>query len=447
MILELEEHFGHTRKPIYGRRLRASCRRGCRLFRAHANFHVHEIFLVHENRSMGEHHKSKRSQIRAAAELDLRAAFEALGWGVVPGEGEASFVVGKGSGAFVVIVRAVAGVARWSALRGLLAEGVLVARGEAERCSGRPLVALVAPSISDELAGSLEEFRERYAQDVAVILLDQQGRFNVLGDGLGGLRPGAGNHLAGLPLPASPGSKKSDPFSELGQWMLKHLFAALVPSGGLELSKDPVKGVSDLARRAGVSPASASRLISELQQRGFVQKKRGALELVRARALLEQWAGAQDPAPIERGAQFLFPAPDALAHMRQVLRRQGEAQAVKVSEGGDVGRAQACLALFSACEELGVSMVRGARVHVYVSQFSKAYLQELGLVEVSSPSEADILLRKPQAPASVFGGQVLNSGVPAADILQCYLDIHRHPSRGEEQAQELLHQMGAALWP
>ncbi len=382
----------------------------------------------------------------AAAELDLRAAFGALGWGVDSGEGEASLVAGKGSGAFVVILRAVAGVARWSALRGLLAEGVLVARGASEGGSGKPLVALVAPSISDELAGSLAKFRERYAQDVAVILLDQQGRFDVLGEGLGDLQHGPENHLDELPVPAQLGLKKSDPFSDLGQWMLKHLFAPLVPPGGLELSRDPIKGVSDLAKRAGVSPASASRLISELEQRGFIQKRRGALAMVRAGALLEQWASAQDPAPIERGAQFLFPASDALAHMREVLRNQGHAQAVeKSNQARRPGRA--CLGLFSACEQLGVSMVRGAQVHVYVSQFSKAFLQDLELVEVSSLAEADVLLRKPQAPASVFGAQVISQGVPAADILQCYLDIHRHPSRGEEQAQELMHQMGVALWP
>ena len=57
---------------------------------------------------------------------------------------------------------------------------------------------------------------------------------------------------------------------------------------------------------------------------------------------------------------------------------------------------------------------------------------------VQGLSEADVILRKPRYPESVFRGCVLREGVAVADALQCALDVVHPPARGSEQAQEIL---------
>ena len=46
----------------------------------------------------------------------------------------------------------------------------------------------------------------------------------------------------------------------------------------------------------------------------------------------------------------------------------------------------------------------------------------------------DVILRQALSPRSVFRGMVQPEGVPACDVLQVWLDVSAHPSRGQEQA-------------
>ncbi len=43
----------------------------------------------------------------------------------------------------------------------------------------------------------------------------------------------------------------------------------------------------------------------------------------------------------------------------------------------------------------------------------------------------------PRYPAAIFRAAVMRDGVPTADVLQCWLDVSHHPSRGVEQAEHL----------
>lgn len=46
----------------------------------------------------------------------------------------------------------------------------------------------------------------------------------------------------------------------------------------------------------------------------------------------------------------------------------------------------------------------------------------------------DLIVRQAPAPRSVFGGVVRPQGLPVSDVLQIWLDVAGHPSRGAEQA-------------
>ena len=61
-------------------------------------------------------------------------------------------------------------------------------------------------------------------------------------------------------------------------------------------------------------------------------------------------------------------------------------------------------------------------------------LKGLGLSGDADENEADLFVRIPGNRESVFRGVVRKDGVPVSDILQVWLDVGQHPSRGKEQA-------------
>lgn len=117
------------------------------------------------------------------------------------------------------------------------------------------------------------------------------------------------------------------------------------------------------------------------------------------------------------------------------------------------GGQRACLGLFGACQRLGVGIVQGAPLHLYLEQPSVQAIEALGLAPLvgarrqvqarliavaEGPVSPLVLIRRPRYPRSLFRGMVWSDGVPAADILECWLDVAGHPARGDEQAEEIL---------
>ena len=99
----------------------------------------------------------------------------------------------------------------------------------------------------------------------------------------------------------------------------------------------------------------------------------------------------------------------------------------------DSGRA--CLALFAAADALGFSFVPGVPPYVYVRRLGPASLSAWKNLVPVAPGEApDVIVRQAPFPESVFRGVVRPHGVSSCDILQVWLDVFAHPSRGQEQA-------------
>ena len=103
---------------------------------------------------------------------------------------------------------------------------------------------------------------------------------------------------------------------------------------------------------------------------------------------------------------------------------------------------RACLALFAAADALGFGFVQGVPPHVYVRRGGPADLSAWKNLVAASPGEPpDIIVRQAPAPQSVFRGMVRPHDLASCDILQVWVDVSAHPSRGQEQAELIRRQV------
>jgi len=97
-------------------------------------------------------------------------------------------------------------------------------------------------------------------------------------------------------------------------------------------------------------------------------------------------------------------------------------------------RPRVCLGLFEAAEALGIGFVHGVKPCLYLERLGADVMKDLALSGNGREEQADIYIRIPGNHESIFRGAVRNDGVPVCDILQIWLDVAQHPSRGREQA-------------
>jgi hypothetical protein len=392
--------------------------------------------------------------LEARAVEGLVAAFERAGWRPIqaPGGPRAPDAVLQRAGRTLAVeVKTSAGKARRAVLRGRLADAVLQARAWAKRHGAEPFAVVVAPAISEGIAEDLASYMREVAPEVAWGLMDERGRFELHGNGLEDVRPVA-------PMTAAPEQEPNvstpyNPFSDLGQWMLKVLLAERVPERWLGAQRVPVRGVTDLARAADVSFATASRFLAALLVGEHASKSTVGIQLTRLDDLLRDWRRSIPYSTERRFARFALPVKDPDEHLRAVLRKhygkglQNSAKASPTLHGPAGPRGQrACLGLFSACKSLGVSFVRSAPSHLISEDVSPAFLKKLELVLVDEQAPHDVIVIHPKFPESTFRGCVSDDGAPVADILQCWLDVSFHAARGAEQADEIARKLGFEEW-
>ncbi len=280
--------------------------------------------------------------------------------------------------------------------------------------SAAPLAVVAAPKISQSAADQVLEFAEHYAPDAAAGVIDFEG-----------LRLFRGPHLEGLnaeaPRVSSLGSKSprvsGHLFSDLNQWMLKVLLAPEVPEELLSAPRGQYRNASQLARAAKVSVMSAFRFVQQLQDEGYLSESNPYLSLVRREDLFRRWQASAVRSVKEVPMRYLLKG-DPRAQLRKMLRS---------------GRA--CLALFAAAEALKLGFVEGVPLYVYVERIQPSNLSAWKNLRRCGPGELpDLILRQAPAPQSIFRGLVRPNGMAASDVLQVWVDVSSHPSRGREQA-------------
>jgi hypothetical protein len=188
-----------------------------------------------------------------------------------------------------------------------------------------------------------------------------------------------------------------------------------------------------LAEAAGVSVMSAFRFVEEFSKEGFLESSSGSLRVVRLKALLDRWVAASQRRVLEIPMRWvLHKGKGSLG--RAVRYYQSVAGAQKPDDHLLSPRPRLCLGLFEAAKALDVGSVRGVKPYLYIERVEEDVLRDLGLSAISSEEQADVYIRIPANRESVFRGVVRRDRVPVSDILQVWLDVGQHPSRGREQA-------------
>ena len=183
---------------------------------------------------------------------------------------------------------------------------------------------------------------------------------------------------------------------------------------------------------------SAFRFVEQFSKEGFLEQSSGRLRIVRAKELVNRWLGAGQKRSLEVPMRFiLHRGKGALAGaLRSYISASGVPPSQRRKSRNELlsKHPRACLGLFAAAEQLGVGFVHGVEPHVYVERMNQELLSFLGLSAKRTDSQADAYVRVPANRESVFRGIVRKDGVPSSDIVQVWLDVSGHPSRGREQA-------------
>jgi hypothetical protein len=359
--------------------------------------------------------------------------FRQYGWQVKKGSWLASkradLAIARGNRRYVVDIKA-ASESRPDRLVPLLSQAILEARAFARALPEQadPLAIVVAPAFSPRAVNSLIRFLAEFAPDAAAGILDREGFRHFVGPGLENLNaaPPRAARRQKLPPPDS-----ANLFSDLSQWMLKVLLAPLLPEKLLRAPRRVYRNASELAAAAEVSVMSAFRFVRQLRQEGFLDNDEAPLRLVRRQELMRRWQAAN-----------LRPAPEL--PLRWIIsvksRRQLPAVLHTFNVAPNIKRQPAprvCLGLFAAAEFLGCGFVHGAPPYFYLEILDGEVLNRMGLSPEGAEQKPDVYARVPIFRESVFRGAVVRDGVPVADILQVWLDVSSHPSRGGAQAQEI----------
>lgn len=365
----------------------------------------------------------KKSKSAAALEREqlaeslLADSFKRAGWRVERQphrqHSELDMFVRKSGGVVYAVELKAAVEGRADRLVPFFSQAVLQAQHGAGK-NAKPLAVVAAPHISEGAAKRVLEFAKHYAPDTAVGLID-----------FDGLRLFRGPHLEGLNAEAPPKALitatsariSGHLFSDLNQWMLKVLLAPEIPESLLSAPRQRYRNASALAQSANVSVMSAFRFIQQLNDQGYISRSETYLDLVRREDLFRRWQAAAGRTVKEVPMRFL-------------LKGNTRAQLQKLIDGD-----RTCLALFSAAKELKFGFVEGVPPYVYVRRLQASNLAAWKNLRQCEPGErADLIIRQAPAPQSVFRGLVHPHDLATCDVLQVWVDVSSHPSRGSEQA-------------
>lgn len=350
---------------------------------------------------------------------------------------EADLLVSHGDIRYVIELK-VASEGRRDRLVPLLAQAILQARSVASASAqaATPLAVIAAPVVSSSVVSSLTDFLAENAPDVAVGVFDREGFRQFVGPGLEGLNVSTPSRKRRQELPSPEAAYL---FSDLNQWMLKVLLAPYLSEEVLRAPRGEYRNASELAVAAQVSVMSAFRFVRQLRQEEFLDADSEFLRLVRREDLMHRWQAAYLRSVPEVPLRWILPVKNA-QRLTEALRSYIASSEAKKTVP------RTCLALFAAAESLGFGFVHGAPPYFYLEKLDKGVLNRMGLSPEGAEHAPDVYVRIPSSRESVFRGAVERDGVPVADILQVWLDVGSHPTRGAAQADEIRRRVLAPIF-
>ena len=354
------------------------------------------------------------------AEVLVADLFDANGWDVnrSPGAGNKrpELIVKKGAQGYVVEIKALA-EGRADRVIPLLSQAILQAQANALVAdNAQPLAVIYVENASQSLVKQVGSFVEQYAPNVAAGLVSKNGLRYFKGAGLEALNgePGEARWNG-----SAPSNQPVNLFSDLNQWLLKVLLAPEIPDHLLQAPRQKYQSGAELAEAAQVSPMSASRFLQQLRNEGYLDDASRQITLVRRTELFRRWRSAvMRPSP-ELPMRFLIRSPVEQQIRGLLAKHEGEA----------------CLGLFSAADALRLGHVSGVPPYIYLPKLPQPDDKQWRALAIASPAEMpDLIVRQALSPKSVFRGAIDADGLSVSDVIQVWLDVANHPSRGEEQA-------------
>jgi len=323
----------------------------------------------------------------------------------------------------------------------LLAQAVLQAQAMARQVAGGtvPVAVVAAEYVPSSVAEQVKQFGAEFAPDAGVGVIDSYGLRAFAGQGL--------EILDAEPprvVPSQPKTSEALPhlYSDLNSWMLKVLLGQSLPESLVSVPRAQLRNAAQLARAAGVSVMSAARFVQRLRSENFLDDSRGRLAIARAGDLLARWAVANQHAVrdfparwiIRRDEKQIWEAMKAYASKPDIVPSSSAAPRPN-AKARLVPRC--AIGLFAAADALGLGFVHGVPLYVYLERMDFDVIRRFGLSPESADRRADVFIRIPAKPESVFRAAVIRNGAPVTDVLQVWLDAAVHPARGQAQADEI----------
>ncbi|WP_255503269.1 RpiR family transcriptional regulator [Cupriavidus sp. UME77] len=271
----------------------------------------------------------------------FRDLFEGTGWRLVGIEGQENSgdaLLTNDHGQIYCAVLKSYKEGRADRLTGAFAQGLLEARSYAKKQQVRPAVLIWVNSASPTLVDRLVDFHKQYGDGEPFALLSKDGTVYV---DLPSLRRSERPDAKTASYRTSHSTPQRLVFSDFTQWMLKLLLA-------VDIKRDDMIGVdaahyrtaTNLARAAGVSKMTATRLVNALKAEGFIESE-PFLTLVRRRKLMERW-------------KAVYLTPSLAVPMKILSPASVKDQLVKL-----IKKEHGTLGMFAATSALGVGHVHG----------------------------------------------------------------------------------------
>lgn len=354
------------------------------------------------------------------AQDSVRSLFESRGWKVeedrADGKG-ADFVLTSPHGERYHAVLKALTEGRADRVIPLFSQALLESRAHANarKEEVRPAVLLWVGVASQALVNKVRDFRRAYGEGEPVAILSDAPLY-VDFPGLKANEPSVSVRRISHSAPPTL------VFSDLVQWMLKLLLAPDIKRGHLIGAPEKTYlTATELAREAGVSVMTATRLVNALKEENLVEFA-PYLRIVQRRKLAQRWKATYAKPVVGVPMKFF---------MRGVPEEQQLRKTLKLHEEATLGQ-------FAAAHALGVGHVHGALTTLWVPNLVTSENWR-GLRRALEGERPDLILKQHPYPQSLLRGRVMRDGIWVSDVIQTWLDVSADTTRGAEQAAELEH--------
>jgi hypothetical protein len=186
---------------------------------------------------------------------------------------------------------------------------------------------------------------------------------------------------------------------------------------------ETVWNFTTLSQEADVNIRRTFNIVNALNEKGFVEKKRGAIKLLKHGELLDYWSENYDFR--DNAANTFFSFARTFEEFKGIL--------VKASKKAS---SQYALTLHSGAG-LVAPFVRFSDIHIYIEKDTERWVEALGLKPVESGGTINLITPYDDG---VFYRKQKTEDIFVVCNTQLYLDLIKYPARGKEQADFLRQQ-------